>query len=69
MKSITIEITQDEKTIVSRLANGESGDSIRRDLRIPQGTFAINLKAIRDKFGVKNTTELVALFLRENIIK
>jgi len=69
MKSITIEITQDEKTIVSRLANGETGDSIRQDLDIKQGTFAIQLKAMREKYDVKNTTELVALFLRENIIK
>jgi len=69
MKSIEISVTADEKTIVSRLANGETADKIRRELRIPQGTFAVTLKAMREKFDVKNTTELVALFLRENIIK
>ena len=69
MKSIEILVTADVKTIVTRLANGELADNIRRDLKIAQGTFAVQLKAMRDKYDVKNTTELVALFLRENIIK
>lgn len=69
MKSIEIAVTPEEKTIVSRLANGETADKIRQELEIPQGTFAITLKAMREKYDVKNTTQLVALFLRENIIK
>jgi len=69
MKSIEIQVTPEEKTIVSRLANGETADKIRQELEIAQGTFAIQLKAMREKYDVKNTTELVALFLRENIIK
>ena len=69
MKSIEISVTPEEKTIVSRLTNGETADKIRQELAIPQGTFAITLKAMREKYDVKNTTELVALFLRENIIK
>ena len=69
MKSREISVTPEEKTIVFRLASGETADKIRQELEIPQGTFAITLKAMREKYGVKNTTELVALFLRENIIK
>jgi DNA-binding CsgD family transcriptional regulator len=69
MKSIEISVTQEEKTIVSRLANGEKADNIRRELKIAQGTFAMQLLAMRSKYNVKNTTQLVALFIRENIIK
>jgi len=69
MKSIEISVTQEEKTIVSRLANGEKADNIRKDLKIAQGTFAMQLLAMRSKYNVKNTTQLVALFIRENIIK
>ena len=69
MKSIEILVTPNEKTIVSRLADGETADKIRQELDIPQGTFAIQLKAMREKYDVKNTTELVVLFLRGNIIK
>ena len=69
MKSIEISVTTDEKTIVSRLANGEKADNIRKDLKIAQGTFAMQLLAMRSKYNVKNTTQLVALFIRENIIK
>ena len=69
MKSIEIQITPDEKTIVSRLAKGEKAEDIAADLSIASGTFANTMKAIRAKYGVKNTVELVAYFLREGIIK
>ena len=69
MKSIEISVTEDEKTIVSRLANGEKADNIRKQLKIAQGTFAMQLLAMRSKYNVKTTNQLVALFIRENIIK
>ncbi len=72
MKSIEVTnevtITTKEKQIISRLANGEQGDQIRKSLGIPQGTFANILKDMRLKYGCLNTTHLVAYFLREGII-
>jgi DNA-binding CsgD family transcriptional regulator len=68
MKSIEIAITTEEKTIVSRLSKGDQAQEIGKELGYPQGTFATKLKEIRAKYGVNNTVQLVAYFLREGII-
>ncbi len=69
MKVIEIEITAEEKTIVSRLSNGEQAELIGKDLGYPKGTFATKMQQIRFKYDVTNTVHLVAYFLREGIIK
>jgi len=72
MKSIEItnevKVTAEEKQIVSRLAMGDQGDEIRRHIRMAPGTFANLLKDMRLKYGCRNTTHLVAFFLRNNLI-
>ena len=64
-----VEVTADEKNIISLLADGEQGDNVRRQIKMAAGTFANLLKDMRTKYGCKNTTHLVAYFLREGIIK
>ena len=68
MKSITVPITQEEKAIVSRLADGEQAEEIGKDLGYVSGTFAGRMKDMRIKFGAKNSVHLVAIFLRQGII-
>ena len=69
MKSIEIDITQEEKQIVSRLSKGEQAELIGKDLGFSSGTFANKMKEIRRKYSVLNSVHLVAYFLREGIIK
>ncbi len=69
MKSITVEITAQEKEIVSRLSDGEQLEEIGKDLGFVSGTFAGRMKEMRIKFGAKNSVHLVATFLRQSIIK
>ncbi len=64
-----VKITEEHKTIVSRLSNGEKGEVIGLQLGYRQGTFAFKLRELRIKYGCINTTHLVAYFLREGIIK
>ena len=68
MKSIEIEITQEEKQMVTRLSKGETAKKMSKDLGINKSTLATKLKEIRTKYGVSNSVELVAYFLREGII-
>lgn len=69
MKSITVEITAQEKEIVYRLADGEVAEEIGKSLGYVSGTFAGLMKEMRIKFGAKNSVHLVAIFFRQNIIK
>ena len=72
MKEVTVknrvEVTPEEKSIVLRLSKGDPAQNIAADLGHPPGTFANILRDIRLKYGCKNTTQLVGLFLREGII-
>ena len=68
MKSIEIDITQEEKQIVKKLSNGEQAELVGKELGFSSGTFANKMKEIRRKYGCLNTTHLVAYFLREGII-
>jgi len=73
MKSIEInkevDITTQEKKIVSMLADGMQGDEVRRKINMAPGTFANVLKDMRLKYGCLNTVHLVAYFLRNQIIQ
>lgn len=69
MKSIEINITSEEKTIVSRLSKGDQAEEIGKDLGFVSGSFANKMREIRRKYDVRNSVHLVAYFLREGIIK
>ena len=64
----TVEVTQEEKTIVLKLSKGEKAENIGKYLGHPAGTFATMLRDIRLKYGCANSVELVAYFLRQGII-
>ena len=74
-KKHLIEVTSEvsvmpmEKQIIELLSNGTKADDIRKHIKMAAGTFANLLKDMRLKYGCKNTTHLVAYFLRNQIIQ
>jgi len=60
--------TEDDKVLVKMIADGMSGGQIAKKMKINKNTLAFNLSVLRAKFNVSNSTELVALFLRNGII-
>ena len=68
-KQITPTATEEEKSIVQMIANGKTGEDISKEIGQNKNTFAFNLKVIRAKFDCANSTELVALFMRNKLIK
>lgn len=66
---ISIDVTQEEKKWVKMLADGMTAQEISGELDINQNTFSGNINLMRIRLGCKNTTNLVALFLRNKLIE
>lgn len=72
MESNTVQIptaTEMDIKLVTMLADGLKGNQIAAVLNMNENTLAFNLKVLRGKFGCKNSLNLVAFFLRNNLIK
>ena len=60
--------TEEEKQFVALLATGKKGYKIAEELGINKNTFAFKLKILRTVYGCSNSTQLIALFLRNKFI-
>jgi len=61
--------TPDEKRIVLLMADGKTVGEISRIMKKNKRTLEGTVDRMRYKFGVDKAQELIALFLRNNIIK
>lgn len=60
--------TKEEKAIVSMLANGEKGNHVAEKIGVTESVLASKLATIRYRYKVRNSTELVAKFIRAGVI-
>lgn len=64
-----VKITKEQLRLVKAFADGKSQKEVAEELGMNYMTFAFQLKTLRDRLGYKNTTHLVASFLRLGYIK
>ena len=57
-----------EKQIIVMLKNGMNGDEIAEKTGVNKNTFAFSLKVLRSKYQCKNTVQLVAFFIENNLL-
>lgn len=67
-KVIQAEITQEERDIVRKLADGVFGNTISKEMGVNYNTFAFQLGVLKNKCCVKTTPHLVAFFIRNKLI-
>lgn len=60
--------TNDEVGIVKMLSNGAKGEDIEKGFGLQKHELSLALTILRSKYGCKNSTELVAFFIRNKLI-
>lgn len=66
--AMEIEVTDREKELVSLLTEGRTASRMAIKLNTTESLLSSELATIRAKFDCNNSTQLVALFLRNNLI-
>lgn len=61
--------TEKEREWVKRLADGATYKELSIENDLSKNALAYKLTALREKFGCKNSGELIAVFLRNGLIK
>lgn len=65
---VEVTVTDEEKKWVGWLSKGETARDIAKRINLNENTFAYKLNGLRDRFGCKNSGELIAAFLRNKLI-
>ena len=60
--------TKKDKQIITMLKNGMNGEEVADKIGVNKNTFAFSLKVLRSKYQCKNTVQLVAFFIENNLI-
>lgn len=63
-----IELTSEDRVIISRLADDQTIDQIAAAMKVPSNTIASRLKRIRDRLTINTNHGLVAFCLRYGVL-
>lgn len=69
MNTQTVKVSGFEKTVVKLLSDGSTITETANHVNKNRNTLATDIRFMHAKYGVKNSTHLVAYFLRNNLIK
>ena len=61
-------LTDHQKILLKLVATGINQDAIAKEMGITRSTIEKSLKHLRVKFGVNNTTELIQIVIRNQLI-
>jgi len=62
-------VSDQEIEMIEMFSNGKPASEVARELKVVPRTIEGYLAKLRFEFACRNTTQLVATFLRKNLIK